>query len=411
MKTFLLTATAALTLSSPAFAQTFFVDNATVVAPNGTQSKTDIIVVDGVIQGRGTRLSAPDGATTISGGWVTPGLFAPMSSLGMTDIGSAGPGNDVSSETSPTNVSEHAADSFNPRSVHVGNVRQSGITHALIAPRSSGDSIFAGTGAVISLTGEFDSIVDAEAFVMVDMGETGTVRAGGSRAAVMTQLRAAIEDVDSFFKRYADQSDGGDVLSRQDARAFSRSVSGEIPLLVRVQRAADIMRLIDLKSENSSLDIIIIGGAEAWEVADEIASANIRVIFDPLQNLPSAFESVGSRLDNVAFLEAAGVDYAISNLTSLGVTKPATLAQHAGAAVVEGLRWDQAFSAISSIPASWFGVTDTSVVVWDGDPLEVTSAPLAISINGAAQSMTSRQKALRDRYNPTQQDDRAHKYR
>ena len=90
------------------------------------------------------------------------------------------------------------------------------------------------------------------------------------------------------------------------------------------------MRLIDLKSRHGSLDIIIVGGAEAWEVADAIAAANIRVILDPLQNLPRAFESAGSRLDNINFLEKAGVDYAISNLTSLGVTKPATLSQHAG---------------------------------------------------------------------------------
>ena len=93
------------------------------------------------------------------------------------------------------------------------------------------------------------------------------------------------------------------------------------------------------------------------------------------------------------------------------MTKPATLAQHAGAAVVEGLSWEQAFSAITSTPASWFGIEDTSVVVWDGDPMEVTSAPIAMSINGQAQSMTSRQKALRDRYNPTNEDGRNYKYR
>lgn len=410
MRYLLLTATA-LTLSSPAFGQTFFVDDATVVESDGSQSKTDIIIVDGAIQDRGVSLSAPDGAAIVSGAWVTSGLFAPMSSLGMTDIGSSGPGNDVSSETSETNVSEHAADSFNPRSVHIGNVRQSGVTHAVIAPRSSGNSIFAGTGAVVSLTGEFDSVINPEAFVMVNMGETGTIRAGGSRAAAMSQLRAAIEDAQGFFQRFANQADGGDVLSRQDARAFSRAVNGDIPLLISVNRAADIMRLIDLKTNNPSLDIIIVGGAEAWEVADKIAAARIRVIFDPLQSLPSSFESVGSRLDNVAFLEDAGVEYAIANLTALGVTKPATLAQHAGAAVVEGLRWDQAFSAISSIPASWFGITETSTVVWDGDPLEVTSAPLAMTINGVTQSMTSRQKALRDRYNPAKQDERNYKYR
>jgi imidazolonepropionase-like amidohydrolase len=220
-----------------------------------------------------------------------------------------------------------------------------------------------------------------------------------------------IKIAEGFFKRYADSADGGDVLSRQDARAFSRAVRGDIPLLVRVERAADIMRLIDLKAENASLDIIIVGGAESWEVAKEMADADIQIILDPLKNLPSAFQSANSRLDNITFLKAAGVDYAISNLTSLGVTKPATLAQHAGAAVVEGLSWDQAFAAISSVPASWFGVDDASLVVWDGDPMEVTSAPIAMSIDGETQSMTSRQKALRDRYNPTNEDDRAYKYR
>jgi len=354
---------------------------------------------------------APEGAKTITGGWVTPGLFASMSSLGLTDIGSAGPGNDVASEESETNVSEYAADSFNPRSIHIGNVRQHGITHAVIAPRSGGHSIFAGTGAVISLTGEFDSVIDPEAFVMIDLGETGTIRAGGSRAAAMSQLRAAIEDAEGFFKRYADSADGGDVLSRQDAKAFARAVNGDIPLLIRVNRAADIMRLIDIKSKNRSLDMILIGAAESWEIADNIADANIRVIMDPLKNLPDSFESVGSRLDNVIFLEKAGVDYAISNLGALGVTKPATLAQHAGAAVVEGLTWEQAFRAISTIPARWFGVKHDSLVVWDGDPMEVTSAPLAMTIDGAPQSMTSRQKALRDRYNPLTDDERSYKYR
>ena len=407
----LLLATVAFALGAQANAQTIFVDDATVVAPNGTQSKTDIIVVDGVIQGRGARLTAPEGATTITGGWVTPGLFASMSSLGLTDIGSSGAGNDVASESSDTNVSERAADSFNPRSVHVGNIRQNGITHAVVAPRSGGKSIFAGTGAVVSLTGDFDSIIEPEAFVMVDLGETGTIRAGGSRAAALSQLRAAIEDADAFFKRYADTSDGGDILSRQDARAFTRAARGDIPLLVRVNRAADIMRLIEIKNNNRSLKIILVGASEAWEVADEIAAANMRVILDPLKNLPDSFESVGSRLDNVIFLEKAGVDYALSNLGALGVTKPATLSQHAGAAVVEGLRWDQAFKAMSGTPANWFGITDTSVVVWDGDPMEVTSAAIAMSINGSAQSMSSRQKALRDRYNPLNANTRPHKYR
>ncbi len=410
MRTLLLTS--ALILTSPsAFAQTLFLDDAIVVDAKGNQSTADVVVENGVITQQAATLSAPAGADTVTGTWVTSGLFAPMSSLGLTDIGSGGPGNDVASESSSTNVSERAADSFNPRSIHIGNVRQSGVTHALVAPRSGSGSIFAGTGTIVSLTGEFDSVLVSDAFVMVDLGETGTRRAGGSRAAAMAQFRAAIDDADGFFKRYSDAPDGGDVLSRQDALAFNRATRGDIPLVISVNRAADIMRIIDVKKANRSLDIIIVGAAEAWEVADAIAANNIRVIMDPLHNLPETFESVGARLDNVMFLEKAGVDFAVANLGALGVTKPATLSQHAGGAVVEGLEWADAFAAISSVPASWFGIKDKTTVVWDGDPLEVTSAPIAMSINGKPQSMTSRQKALRDRYNPTNTDKRPHKYR
>jgi len=410
MKHFLL-AGALIFLSPAAFAQSVFLDNATRIAPDGSQTTVDVLIRDGVIVSQAGKLKEPSGAQKIDGGWITPGLFAPMSTLGLTDIGSGGPGNDISSEHSETSVSERAADSFNPRSPYIGNTVQRGITHAVIAPRSGEGSIFAGTGAVIALTGNFDSVLTEDAFVMVDLGETGTRRAGGSRAAAMAQLRAALADANGFFRRYSQHADGGDLLSRQDAAAFTKAASGEIPLMVRASRAADIAKLIILKTENPDIDIIIVGAQEAWELADELATADIRVVVDPLHNLPVSFESVLARLDNVAILQKAGVDFAIANLSSLGVAKPSILNQHAGNAVAQGLEWKDAFAAISSVPMKWFGIEDATLVAWDGDPLEVTSAPLAVSINGQALSMTSRTKALRDRYNPTTDDTRPYKYR
>ena len=78
---------------------------------------------------------------------------------------------------------------------------------------------------------------------------------------------------------------------------------------------------------------------------------------DPHDNLPVSFEAVNARLDNVILLDEAGVDYAISNASALGVQRPATLAQHAGNAVGNGLEWDKAFAAITSTPAKWFGLS------------------------------------------------------
>jgi len=55
--------------------------------------------------------------------------------------------------------------------------------------------------------------------------------------------------------------------------------------------------------------------------------------------------------------------------------------------------------------------SDATLVVWDGDPLNVTSAPTDMFIRGERQSLKSRQTALRARYNPTSDDTRPHKYR
>lgn len=410
MRTLLLT-TALLAAAPATMAQDFFLDNATIVSATGDKTTADVIVRDGKIFRQGPTLSQGDGDTLVTDAWVTPGLFASVSALAMTDIGSSGSGNDVSSERSPTSVSERAADSFNPRNPHIDDVRRRGVTHALIAPRSSGNSIFAGTGALVSLTGEFDSVLNDEAFVMVSLGETGAGRAGGSRAAALRQLRAALDDADAFFRRFNSAPDGGDTLSRQDARALRRAASGDIPMMISANRASDLMAVVTLKDERPDLDIIVVGAAEGWDVAESLADADIRVIVDPLASLPDSFESVGARFDNITLLKAAGVDVAIANLSALAVTKPASLAQHAGNAVVAGTSWDDAFAGISSVPAGWFDLDTKTTVIWDGDPLEVTSAPLAISIDGQAQEMTSRTQALRDRYNPTSEDTRPYKYR
>ena len=63
---------------------------------------------------------------------------------------------------------------------------------------------------------------------------------------------------------------------------------------------------------------------------------------------------------------------------------------------------------MTTIPARIWGIADrygtlepgkdADVVIWDGDPLELTSFPDAVFIRGRQMPMTSRQLELRDRY-------------
>ena len=410
------------TMSSAAIAQDYFISDAKLVTntSQGTVEKADIIIRGGKVAQIGIDLIAPANAQIIKadGRWVTPGLILPFSRLGLMDIGGEDVTNDTSSAASKTSVSELASDSFNPKSVFIANTRRMGVTHAVISPSAAGDSIFGGTGAIVNLSGDYDSLEDSAAFIFVQLGENGTRRAGGSRAAALQQLRAALDDAGAYPARFKGPDDG-DALSRQDASALFKAARGQMPLMISANRGIDLLNIIKLKNEYRSLDIIILGAAEGWKVADELAAAKIKVMVDPHDNLPTSFDTVEARLDNVVLLDKAGVDYVITNTSASGTQKSATLTQHTGNAVGNGLDWDKAFAAITSTPARWFGLrggsvdkgSEATLVVWDGDPLDVISAPMDMLIQGKRQSLKSRQTALRDRYNPTSEDTRLHKYR
>lgn len=144
-------------------------------------------------------------------------------------------------------------------------------------------------------------------------------------------------------------------------------------------------------------------------VAETLAKADVPVLLNPLQNLPSSFDALGSRLDNAAILHAAGVTIAFSGAGSHNARK---LRQMAGNAVTHGLPHDAALAALTRNPAEIFGVEDhqgsiekgrpANLVLWSADPLEVTTLAERVVINGIDIPMTSRQTELRDRYAPEQ---------
>jgi imidazolonepropionase-like amidohydrolase len=195
------------------------------------------------------------------------------------------------------------------------------------------------------------------------------------------------------------------LLTRAGRGTLSSFVSGG-KAVFNVDRASDILETIRF-AEKYGFDLIVSGGREAWMVARELAAAKVPVLLDPLANLPSNFDSLGSRLDNAAILQAAGVVVAINGGASHNAR---TQRQMAGNAVSYGLPHEAGIAALTINPAQIFGVSDqqgsikndmpANLVLWSGDPLEVTSAAEIVVINGKLIPMESRQTKLRDRYLP-----------
>jgi imidazolonepropionase-like amidohydrolase len=401
-------------LAAPASAETVLIRDGRVVTNGaaGVIENGDVLIVDDRIAAVGTEIAPPRGARVIDAGgrFVTPGAFAAMSEVGLSEISGSGAPDDASVDGDLVSAAADAGRAFNPGVTAVAVTRMEGVTRAAIAP-SQTSTMFGGQGALVSLDGAADSVFRDRAFMVVELGETGANRTGGSRAAVWPAFEAALRDAREYPSRYR-SGQGGAVLNEIDAAALQPFARGQGMFLVHVESAADIRRVIAFKRANPSLRFAIHGGAEAWQVAGELARAGVPVILDPLSNLPDRFERLSARLDNAALLAQAGVRIAIAPQPGTVDAHQARLSlQLAGNAVANGLPWDAAFAAVSRGPAEIFGVGDrlgriergymADVVIWDGDPLEVMSAPTAVFIEGAEQPLVSRQTRLRDRYNPT----------
>jgi len=188
-------------------------------------------------------------------------------------------------------------------------------------------------------------------------------------------------------------------------------------LVIHVDRAADIETVIaELGTFN--LMLVIAGGREAWRVKQVLAEMEIPVVLNVIDNLPSRFDRLGARLDNAALLVGAGVKVAFMTQDLYKDTR--SLTQAAGVAVAYGLSWQEAMKAITVNPASIWGLENygslekgrvADIVIWDGDPLEVMSAPTRLMIDGRWISLTTRQDLLRDRYSELENQDVPFGYR
>ena len=417
-----LLASAAIAVAAPAAAQSFVVTNATVASGDGSEPIESgyVVIENGKVSAIGSGTPASNlPAIDANGAWVTPGIFATVTSLGLWDVGAVSESNDTRAGGAPFSAALDVAPVINPSSQHILVHRASGITRAATVTLPS-SSIFGGQGAVIDLGADPDAVTQARAFQVVALGEYGGRIAGGSRVATHTLLRAALREASA--NRAATSADIRSdevLLTRFDAAALAPVVRGEQPLYVYVERASDIRSTLALKSEFPRLDLVLVGASEGWLVAREIAAAGVPVIADGLDDLPANFEELAATQSNIGRMVKAGVKVA---LNAAAMENPRNLNQYAGNLVAltrmpgaNGLSWGQAFAAITSVPASISGMGGKAgvlapgamgdLVIWDGDPLQVGSMPVKVFIDGVEQPLDNHQSRLKERYRDLDESD------
>lgn len=386
-------------------AETIALQNAkilTAASPAALEQGT-ILIKDGRITAVGQNISLPAGVTLIdlSGKTVTPGLVAADTLLGMVEISGGANAAETGSKIAAISAGYDVQYAINPHSSAIAVARQGGVTTAIVMPNpGAGNANYAGQAAFLKLAAS--PTTEAKVGVVWEMRANAV-----GRGTVFVQLQAELADV----RRYAKNKNAlnkGELTAKDwsvaDLEALVAVVQAKRPLIVRVDKAADIATLLHL-AKAEKIKLVLVGAAEGWKVATQIAEAEVPVLLDPTNNLPSSFDEIGASADNAAALVAAGVTVVLRGGAS--AHDAGKVRYFAGMAVARGVPYNIALQAITVTPARVFSEQrvgsiapgqQADLAVWSGDPFEPLTELNSLYINGKLQPLTSRQNQLETKY-------------
>ena len=361
----------------------------------------DILIVDEKIVEVGKFLNSSSAKIIEARGKpVTPGLISPISNIGVVEINALDVTNDDSPDFFGPGFSVFNA--FNPHSTLIPWNRSNGVTSSISTPGYS-SQIFKGMGSFYLLDGDIDITGNADVAMYARLGAIG-----GSRAETIQIMESMFElalnkdelELEELLgTTFASSMD----MQLQDIQALSRVVNREIPLVLEVNRAIDILQALRLKNDYD-LELVLMSVEEAPLVLDQILASGVSVIIDPMDNIPDSFDELASNIKLGGILSNAGIKVMFSTQRSHNYH---LMRQGAGNAVAHGMTYQAGISGMTSIVADVFNIQDrgsikegyfADIVIWSEDPLEPSAYPTTVIINGSEISLETRASRLTERY-------------
>ena len=369
---------------------------------------SNIYIKNGKIKNISNNLFDVENVIDASGMIVTPGFIATDTEIGIVEIGALS----VTRDDRPSmyNIGFSVFDAFNPNSTLIPWNRANGITSAITLPKYSSSPI-GGLGSFFDL----DSNINISG--IKDMVMVG--RVGGSSSGSRAETFALIEDLlDLAFSieprvvksnaeiiKFMSEMPLVSHLDLQirDIHALYKLANTDLPLIIEANRASDILKLIDLKNKYN-LNLVIMGAQEATLVIEQLKDSDIPLIVNPINNIPNSFDELASNINASARLEDAGITLMFNAPRDHNYH---LIRQGAGVAVANGMSYSGAIKALSSNVSKTFKLgskglieegASADLMIWDADPLEPSSMPIKVFINGIDTDLTTRSSRLRDRY-------------
>ena len=396
-------------ISISAFSQTIVIKGGEIYTGLNQESFIGDILIEGdTILEVSTKPLKGDVVVDASNKIITPGVIAPDTQIGILEIGAISETRDGDSDIYSMGFS--VFDAINPNSTLIPWNRSNGVTSAITLPDFNWDPL-SGMASFLLLDGSL------RVNGVRDVALTGEIGAlsSGSRAESLILLRDLLEfasildekDMASS-KKISEAIEDFEIaelmdLQPRDVIALYNLLNNNLPLIIKTNRASDILKLIDIK-KLYGLNLVLMSAQEATLVADEIAANNIPVIVNPFDNIPDSFDELASNIRIASSLEKAGIKVMFSESRTHNYH---LIRQGAGNAVANGMSYTGAIMALTSNVAKSFNIPDrgllqngmkADIVIWEDDPLEPSTFPVKVFINGNDMDLTTRSSRLTERY-------------
>ena len=360
-----------------------------------------VLMRDGKIErvGPAAQVKAPADYRVLRAKVAIPGLVDAHSTVGLSGYLNAPQDQDQVEHSAPIQPELRAIDSYNPREPLIEYLRSLGVT-TLHTGHGPG-ILLSGQTMVVKTTGETveDAVVKPLAMVAVTLGAGGRAegrgKSPGTRAKEIAMLREEFIKAGEYQKKLDKPATDKDKKPEPPARdlrleMMAQVLRGQVPLLVTVERANDIVTAIRLGRE-FGIHMVLDDVPEAYMVLDQIKASGYPVIVHP--TMQRAFEeSENISFETASKLKAAGIPFALQSGYEGYVPKTRVVLFEAAIAAANGLGFDNALASITIDAAKIVGVADRvgslergkdgDVALYDGDPFEYTTHCIGVVSDG-----------------------------
>jgi imidazolonepropionase-like amidohydrolase len=395
-----------------------FITHATIHVGNGNIINDGTIRINkGKIEKIGTNIPVPADVKVfdVKGKQVYPGLISAISNLGLKEVAGGVRGTNDYQELGSMNPSIRSIVAYNTASNVTNVLRSMGILLANIIPQDEDGSnqLISGTSSVVQLDAwnYEDAAYKMDGQMHFNMPSLISRRSRFSQGPQEDPLKKALEQIESvktFFKEakaYLTESIHKE--TNLNYEATKNLFDKKQKFFVHCNSVKEMLLAIDFVKE-FGFDVVIVGGADSWQIAPLLKQNNIPVILGQCHALPVANDDdIDQPFKTPYLLQKAGVLFAIAD--NDGTTRGRNLMYNAGTAASYGLSKEEALSAITFNAAKILGIDnitgtleegkDANVIVSKGDILDMEHSIVELAfIQGRKINLDNRQSQLAERY-------------